>query len=110
MTTKLFSDLADRRARTYAEVNGCTYQEALHRVLDDDPRLKAAYTGIETKAPQKASDATVSYVQQKRAGDEIHALVVEMMEQSEHLCSYAQALQHVLLTRPNLARRYSGTV
>lgn len=107
------ADRVDSKVRKYMASNdGANYVAALHAVLAADEQLRTSYAGVPVKKTEKPSDATVSYVQQQRAGDQVAELVAAYMAErgDEDICSYSEALRAVLASNPDLRRQYCGTV
>jgi hypothetical protein len=105
---RFISEKVDRETRKFMEQHDCDdYSIAMHAVLDRDPLLKSQYTDAPVEKAPKASLTTVSAYTQKKAGDQLNELALDLLSQSEDVCDYSVALRMVMAEHPDLARKYA---
>jgi hypothetical protein len=107
MEIKVFiGNKVDTLTKQYMAENDCAdYSIAMRMVLDRDPLLKSQYTEAPLRASPEPSPKVSNYVQ-KRAGDRVHAMVLDLLAEDETICSYGEGLRVVLRDHPTLAKEY----
>lgn len=100
MATRSAGDLVHRKTLEFAEEHDCTYQRALHEVLNANPSLKVLYAGVETKPSLKTGHSAV-----KDVSGTVHEQVKQFMVKTGEK-DYGTALRAVLRNDEALALEY----
>ena len=89
--------------------DGEGYWQCLHMTLDEDPGLKALYSGVTgtVNGPEIPPPSSSKQATSQAAGLELDKLAKSYAKQFE--CSYEVALKQVLKARQDLAKTYAQT-
>lgn len=99
-------EFVHRQAMDRMQSNDIDYWQAFHQTLDDDPDLKAIYSGLAPTSIVEGPKITPDATEAQNAGSEIDRLVKRFMHRM-NIDDYGWALKQILKANPALMRKYT---